>query len=145
MEARRPITTTAASVHFHRNDIATDPKLSQTMKSALLSLAFALPAADAFAPRRAVVAPPSSSATSLGMSTGIFYSTIGGDTGRCARLIGDAVGGGVAAVEIEDTTPADVTQHDALIVGAPTWNTGADAQVSWHTSRRSRAKMRLCM
>lgn len=72
----------------------------------------------------------SSSATSLGMSTGIFYSTIGGDTGRCARLIGDAVGGGAAAVEIEDTTLADVTQHDTLIVGSPTWNTGADTQRS---------------
>jgi len=98
------------------------------MQRALLSLALVLPA-SAFVPR---VAPPPARpapASALGMSTGIFYSTIGGDTGRVARLIGDAAGG-VAAVEIENASPGDVTRHDRLIVGSPTWNTGADQQRS---------------
>ena len=62
------------------------------------------------------------------MSTGIFYSTIGGDTGKCANLIGKEVG--VSPADIGSISVGEVMEHDNLIVGAPTWNTGADTERS---------------
>lgn len=62
------------------------------------------------------------------MSTGIFYSTIGGDTGTCAKAIGKEVG--ATPAEIESVSVDEVMKHDSLIIGSPTWNTGADTERS---------------
>merc|ERR1711983_758647 len=66
--------------------------------------------------------------TSL-FSTGVYYSTSTGNTETVAGYIAEAVGG----VEIEDIGDASddaIQGHDSLIIGAPTWNTGADEQRS---------------
>ena len=77
--------------------------------------------------------------TSLDMaSVGIFYGTSTGSTQEVADLIYSAFGEDVAAEPIDvDTIEADGTalgnvfgQHDALVVGTPTWNTGSDIQRS---------------
>jgi len=66
--------------------------------------------------------------TSL-FSTGVYYSTSTGNTETVAGYIAEAVGD----VEIEDIGDASddaIQGHESLIVGAPTWNTGADEQRS---------------
>lgn len=68
------------------------------------------------------------SSTSLSMSTGLYFSTIGGNTKRCAEMIAEAAGI-TKFCEIEDLPSTDeMLAHDTLIVGAPTWNTGAEKQ-----------------
>ena len=100
------------------------------MKLALPCLVL-LAGTDAFVPISHPAATPAVSSSRLEMSTGIFYSTVGGDTGRAADLIGAAAG--VTAIEIENASPADVLKHDSLIIGSPTWNTGADTERSMTT------------
>jgi flavodoxin I len=78
--------------------------------------------ADAFA-----VAPKSRSASSLGMSIGIYYSTTTGNAEIVAGYIAEAARIG-AFEDIGDATKDD--DRDSLIVGAPTWHTGADEQRS---------------
>jgi flavodoxin I len=64
------------------------------------------------------------------MSTGLYFATIGGNTKRCAELIAEAAGI-EKFCEIEDLPNTDeLLAHDSLIIGAPTWNTGADKQRS---------------
>mmetsp|Transcript_35754 Transcript_35754/g.64401 ORF Transcript_35754/g.64401 Transcript_35754/m.64401 type:complete len:210 (+) Transcript_35754:118-747(+) len=82
---------------------------------------------DAFVPAVSP-SPTSVISSSCLFSTGIFYSTVGGDTGRCANLIGNAAG--LTPMEVENVSVADVMKHDSLIVGSPTWNTGADTERS---------------
>lgn len=55
---------------------------------------------------------------------GLFYSTQTGNTEAVAGLISAATG--VEAQLIDDVEAADLAGYDGLIVGAPTWNTGAD-------------------
>lgn len=62
--------------------------------------------------------------TAASMEVGLFFSTMSGNTERIAGYIGDNTGltpAGVAGV-----TAADLESYDGIIVGAPTWNTGAD-------------------
>jgi len=68
------------------------------------------------------------SSTSLDMSTGIYYSTSTGNTEVVAGYIRAAASDAEDALDIADAS--DVTVHDGLIVGAPTWHTGADEQRS---------------
>mmetsp|Transcript_25733 Transcript_25733/g.60571 ORF Transcript_25733/g.60571 Transcript_25733/m.60571 type:complete len:304 (-) Transcript_25733:111-1022(-) len=78
------------------------------------------------------------STTALHASVGVFYGTSTGSTMECAEKIYEAFGSDVAAEPIDvDTLDPDgttlgksFTEHDALIVGTPTWNTGADMQRS---------------
>eukprot|EP00545_Synedropsis_sp_CCMP1620_P008142 CAMPEP_0119018232 /NCGR_PEP_ID=MMETSP1176-20130426/18875_1 /TAXON_ID=265551 /ORGANISM="Synedropsis recta cf, Strain CCMP1620" /LENGTH=216 /DNA_ID=CAMNT_0006972185 /DNA_START=207 /DNA_END=857 /DNA_ORIENTATION=+ len=71
-----------------------------------------------------------STSSSLHMaSVGLYFSTIGGATQTCANHIGKAAGG-LNAVEIDEAKLDDLLEHDCLIVGAPTWNTGADKERS---------------
>jgi len=67
--------------------------------------------------------------TSPKMSTGLYYSTSTGNTETVAEYIANAAG-----VEdwkdIGDAEDAEVTGHDSIIVGAPTWHTGADSERS---------------
>jgi flavodoxin I len=67
--------------------------------------------------------------TSPKMSTGLYYSTSTGNTETVAEYIANAAG-----VEdwkdIGDAEDGEVTGHDGIIVGAPTWHTGADSERS---------------
>jgi len=63
------------------------------------------------------------------MSVGLYYSTSTGNTETVAGYIADKLG-----IEdwndIADAETDAVLGHDAIIVGAPTWHTGADEQRS---------------
>mmetsp|Transcript_34024 Transcript_34024/g.61320 ORF Transcript_34024/g.61320 Transcript_34024/m.61320 type:complete len:273 (-) Transcript_34024:144-962(-) len=63
------------------------------------------------------------------MSVGLFYSTSTGNTETVAEYIA-----GAAGVEdwkdIGDADDGEVEGHDSIIVGAPTWHTGADSERS---------------
>lgn len=67
---------------------------------------------------------------------GIVYGTSTGSTMTVAEMIYEAFGSDVAAepVDIETVDAGELAAvlaaHDALIVGTPTWNTGADTERS---------------
>lgn len=61
-------------------------------------------------------------------SVGLYYSTSTGNTETVAGYIAGAAG--IEAEEISGVSGDDIMQHEALIVGAPTWHTGADEQRS---------------
>mmetsp|Transcript_5933 Transcript_5933/g.7502 ORF Transcript_5933/g.7502 Transcript_5933/m.7502 type:complete len:220 (-) Transcript_5933:173-832(-) len=73
-------------------------------------------------------ATSSKSSTSLEMSTGLYYSTSTGNTETVSGYIAEATG--LSAEDIGDATDDEIAGHDSLIVGAPTWHTGADEQRS---------------
>merc|ERR1719428_2476121 len=62
------------------------------------------------------------------MAVGLIYSTTTGNTETVAGYI--AAKTGLEAVDIGDLDGAGVAAFDALIVGAPTWHTGADTERS---------------
>lgn len=66
---------------------------------------------------------------SLAMTVGIYFSTSTGNTETVSEYIA-AAAGGIGIEEIGTATADEVKAHDALIVGAPTWHTGADEQRS---------------
>jgi flavodoxin I len=77
----------------------------------------------------------SSSSTSLEMAAvGIFFGTSTGSTQEAADFIYEALGSDIAAepedIETLEDVAAAFSAHDALIVGTPTWNTGADVERS---------------
>jgi len=76
-----------------------------------------------------IVSPMTKSDTALSMSIGLYYSTSTGNTETCAGYIAEAAGG-LEIEDIGDASDGEVTGHDALIVGAPTWHTGDDEQRS---------------
>merc|ERR1712203_1179780 len=55
---------------------------------------------------------------------GLIYGTQTGNTETVAGLIAEAAG--VEATPIDDFSAEDLAGYDGLIVGTPTWNTGAD-------------------
>jgi flavodoxin I len=61
-------------------------------------------------------------------SVGIYYGTSTGNTETVAGYIASAAG--AEANEIGGTKDEEFLSHDAVIVGAPTWHTGADEQRS---------------
>ena len=61
-------------------------------------------------------------------SVGLFYATSTGNTETVAGYIAEAAG--VTAEEIGSAKESEILGHDAIIVGAPTWHTGADEQRS---------------
>jgi flavodoxin I len=70
-------------------------------------------------------------ALEMASSVGIYYSTSTGNTETVAGYIAEAAGlEGKLVNDIGDATDAEILGHDALIVGAPTWHTGADEQRS---------------
>jgi flavodoxin I len=88
---------------------------------------------DAFAPRFGVVR--SSSILQLDMAKiGIFFGTSTGNTESVADMIAAGLGDdaeGPFDVDSLDGPVKDVFgKYDALIVGTPTWNTGADTERS---------------
>merc|ERR1712050_392471 len=62
------------------------------------------------------------------MNVGLFYSTSTGNTETVAEYIAEE--GGLEAVDVGDISPSDLAGFDGLIVGAPTWHTGADTERS---------------
>merc|ERR1719491_1988161 len=91
-------------------------------QNAVLVAAF-LASAEAFAP--AMNGAPTTTALN---AVGLYYSTSTGNTETVAGYIGDAVG--AEAEDIGDAEDSAITGADALIIGAPTWHTGADEQRS---------------
>jgi len=57
-------------------------------------------------------------------AVGLFYATQTGNTETVATAIAEAAG--VDAVDVSEYSAEDLAEYDGLIVGAPTWNTGAD-------------------
>merc|ERR1711957_969180 len=64
----------------------------------------------------------------LQMSTGLYFSTSTGNTETVGGYVAEATG--LELTDIGDADDGDIGGHDSLIVGAPTWNTGADEQRS---------------
>lgn len=60
-------------------------------------------------------------------SVGIYYGTSTGNTETVAGYIASAAG---ASAEEIGGVGDEILKHDALIVGAPTWHTGADKERS---------------
>lgn len=96
------------------------------------------PASWAFippSPGSILQASRTSSSTLEMAAVGLFFGTSTGNTETCAEKIYQALGSDVCAepvdVETIEGSLADAFgQHDALIVGTPTWNTGADTERS---------------
>lgn len=64
-------------------------------------------------------------------ATGVFYSTMTGNCETCAGHIVEALkGAGIESEDIVDIGDGDVTACDQIIVGAPTWHTGAESERS---------------
>eukprot|EP00403_Amphidinium_massartii_P022490 CAMPEP_0178398258 /NCGR_PEP_ID=MMETSP0689_2-20121128/14679_1 /TAXON_ID=160604 /ORGANISM="Amphidinium massartii, Strain CS-259" /LENGTH=232 /DNA_ID=CAMNT_0020019013 /DNA_START=111 /DNA_END=809 /DNA_ORIENTATION=+ len=57
-------------------------------------------------------------------AVGLIYGTQTGNTEEVAGLLADATG--LEAVAVDELSAADLEGYDGLIVGCPTWNTGAD-------------------
>jgi flavodoxin I len=67
-------------------------------------------------------------ATNAQMSVGLLYSTTTGNTEAVAGYIAEATG--LEATDIGDVDGSTVAGFDGLILGAPTWHTGADTERS---------------
>jgi len=61
-------------------------------------------------------------------AVGLFFGTQTGKTEDVASAVGEAAG--VEAQDIGEQSAADLAGFDGLIVGLPTWNTGADSERS---------------
>jgi len=59
-------------------------------------------------------------------AVGLFFGTQGGNTETAAAEIASAAG--LEAQDIADSEASALAEFDGLIVGAPTWHTGADEQ-----------------
>ena len=77
---------------------------------------------------------PTSSAVSALFDTkvGIFFGTSTGSTEEVAYLISEEFGPDIASEPIEidgvaDSVASEFAKYGALVVGTPTWNTGADS------------------
>jgi len=57
-------------------------------------------------------------------AVGLFFATQTGNTETVAGVIGEATG--LEATDIGEVEAGDLAGYDGLIVGAPTWSTGAD-------------------
>jgi len=88
-------------------------------------LAVVLASAEAFAPAQ----NKAFSATQLDAYK-MYYSTSTGNTETVAGYIAEEFGSGMEAEDIGDAEDSDVAGADGLIIGAPTWHTGADEQRS---------------
>lgn len=73
--------------------------------------------------------PSLSSNTALCAGVGVYYSSSTGNTETVAEYIATAAGG-LDFNDIADAKDSELESLDAIIVGAPTWHTGADEQRS---------------
>ena len=70
-----------------------------------------------------------------GTKVGIFFGTSTGSTQEAADLIAaefsdDVASSPIEIDEIQGSVAAEFAKYDALVVGTPTWNTGADTERS---------------
>merc|ERR1719486_47567 len=79
-----------------------------------------VPAKSAASTQRVRMAPQ--------MSVGLYFSTTTGNTETVAGYLAGLTG--AEATDIGDASADEVAGHDALIIGAPTWHTGADSERS---------------
>jgi len=80
---------------------------------------------SAFSPKSKAVVSRKSFAVQA--KVGIFFSTTTGNTEEVADLLSGEVSGAEDPVDIGDVEDLnELTEFSALVVGAPTWNTGAD-------------------
>ena len=117
------------SLHFSHKHSVFSRNLKHTSKKMKLSaiLAITLPSAIsgfAFMPANTGRAVN----TALNAGSVVYFSTSTGNTETIADYIAKFAECGVE--EIGDASEAEVKGFDSLIVGAPTWNTGADEQRS---------------
>lgn len=63
------------------------------------------------------------------MKTGVFFATTTGNTQDIAEQISQKLNAD-ACKEISEVSPSELSDYDTIVVGAPTWNTGADEQRS---------------
>jgi len=78
-------------------------------------------------------------------AVGLYFGTQTGKTEEVAGVIGAAMG--VEPTEIGEADAKDLEGFDGLIVGAPTWHTGADEQrsgTSWDDYLEDVAALDLC-
>mmetsp|Transcript_42597 Transcript_42597/g.85278 ORF Transcript_42597/g.85278 Transcript_42597/m.85278 type:complete len:211 (+) Transcript_42597:36-668(+) len=64
----------------------------------------------------------------MSMKIGVFYGTSTGNTESVAERIATALG--VTAEDIGSVEASALSSYDTLVVGAPTWHTGADTERS---------------
>jgi len=57
-------------------------------------------------------------------AVGLFYATQTGNTETVANALADA--SGLEATDVSEYSAEDLAGYDGLIIGSPTWNTGAD-------------------
>jgi flavodoxin I len=96
----------------------------------LVVLFSALVGSDSFSVR-----PVGRPLTSLQAQIGLFFGTSTGNTEEAADLIAASfppgtVEGPIDIDGIQGSVAEEFAKHDALIVGTPTWNTGADTERS---------------
>lgn len=103
------------------------------MKLTVLSVVelLCLTQVNAFSP----IALSKRSVTSLfGAKVGIFFGTSTGNTANVADMIaeefGDDAEGPFEIDELQGSVAKTFAEYDALVVGTPTWNTGADVERS---------------
>jgi flavodoxin I len=66
--------------------------------------------------------------SALEMKAALLYSTTTGNTETAAGYIAEATG--LEAMDIADVEMDTINECDSLIIGAPTWHTGADSERS---------------
>jgi len=93
----------------------------------MLTLALGLESVVGFT-ATAAVRPAVSRTTDAQMACGLLYSTTTGNTETVAGYVAAATG--LSEQDIGDVDGATVAGFDGLIVGAPTWHTGADSERS---------------
>jgi len=74
----------------------------------------------------------------------LIYGTQSGNSEAIAGLIEDETG--LESVNIDDIDVESLTEYDGLIIGTPTWNTGADEDrtgVAWDANRDAIKAMEL--
>lgn len=78
--------------------------------------------------------PAKTSSLFASPSIGIFFGTSTGSTEEAAHLIsaefGDVASEPIEIDEVQGSVAAEFAKFDALVVGTPTWNTGADMERS---------------
>merc|ERR1719331_100148 len=85
-------------------------------------------ATEGFSAGSGLAARATTRASDVAMGAGLYYSTTTGNTEVVAGYIAEATG--LEAVDIADASADDVAGADSLIIGAPTWHTGADTERS---------------
>jgi flavodoxin I len=116
LKAESTATTAAIAALRHR---------PRSGRSAVAAKAFA--SAMQFAGRSGVRAGCRGQLTCV-RAVGLFFDTQSGKTEEVADMIAEA--SGVEVKNIGDVSVGDLAGYDGLIVGLPTWNTGADEQRS---------------